>query len=193
MHTTDLPTFAPRQITPGETLEWTKSFDDFPADEWTVTYYFRGAGPGFDAVGTPDEADELDHAFTVPSTTSDDTSAGRYNFQAWAVKDTEKHLVDQGETEVLPSLAALAVGTNYDGRSTEKRILDAIDAIMAGKATLDQQEYMIGAAGAQRMLRRIEPTQLLELRKYYAGLVRAQRRQGKPFRTIRIEFGKPTP
>ena len=190
MHTTDLPTFAPRQITPGETLEWTKSFDDFPADEWTVTYYFRGAGNGFDVVGT---ADDLDHTFTVPSTTSDDTSPGRYYFQAWAVKDTEKHLVDQGETDVLPSLSALTTGTSYDGRTPEKRILDAIDAIMAGKATTDQQEYMIGAAGAQRMLKRIEPTQLLELRKYYAGIVRAQHRKGKSFKTIRIEFGKPTP
>jgi hypothetical protein len=191
MHTTDLPTFAPRQITPGETVEWTKTFADFTPDEWTVTYYFRGAGTGFDVAGTANPLDALGYAFTIPSTTTDDASAGRYYFQAWADDGAgEKHLVDQGETELLPSLVDLAVETNYDGRSQAKKILDAIDAMMIGKATTDQQEYMIGAAGAQRMLRRIEPTQLLELRKYYASLVAAENRsrRGRSFRTIKIQF-----
>ena len=193
MHTTDLPTSAPREFTPGETLEWIKSFDDFPADTWTVTYSFRGAGNGFDVIGT---AAGLDHNFTVPGTTSDNASPGVYYFQAWADDGAgEKHLVDSGQTQVLPNIAALAVGTNYDGRSQARIILEAIDALMLGKATLDQQKYLIatGVPGftSQREAERIDPEALLALRKYYAGIVRSQNRRNKPFRTIRIDFNQP--
>ena len=187
-HTTDLPVYFPPEITPGETLEWEKDFDDFPADEgWVVTYYVRGPGTGFDIAGT---ADGKTHLFTVPATTSDDiTVAGVYSFQAWAVKASEKHLADSGTTKALPSLAAISSpATTFDGRSNAKKILDAIDAIMAGKASIDQQEYTIGNAGSQRMLKRIDPLQLLELRKYYAAIVRNEKSRGQTNQIVYVQF-----
>ena len=191
-HTTDLPTFAPAEITIGTTLEWEKDFDDFPADEWTVTYYFRGTGAGFDVVGT---ANGTRHVFTVPATTSDDMSAGRYDYQALAVKGSEKHLVDEGQSLAKASLALLTTATTYDGRSSAKKILDAIDNLMAGKAATDQQKYLIatGVPGfsSQREAERIQPSELLALRKYYAGLVRSERRRNRTFKTIEIQFDRP--
>jgi hypothetical protein len=191
-HTTILPNFVPAEITIGETVEWEKDFDDYPADEWVITYYFRGyAGPGFDVAGT---ADGTTHVFSIATTVSDDMVAGRYDYQALAVKGTEKHLVDKGTVAAIASLAAINSSTTYDGRSTAKKILDAIDNLMAGKAALDQQKYLIatGVPGfsSQREAERIQPTELLELRKYYAGLVRSEnrRKNGSPFRTIRIQF-----
>lgn len=191
-HTTSLPNYAPAEITIGTTLEWEKDFDDFPADEWTVTYYFRGAGAGFDVVGT---ADGTTHLFTVPATTSDDMTAGRYDYQALAVKGSEKHLVDEGQTTAKASLAALTTAQTYDGRTTAKQILDAIDNLMKGKSVLDQQKYLIatGVPGfsSQREAERITPSELLKMRDYYAGLVRSERRKNKPFKTIEIQFDRP--
>lgn len=194
-HTTDLPTEVPNPITLGETLEWEKDFNDFPADEWTVTYYFRGAGTGIDVAGT---ADGTTHVFTVAATTTANMAAGRYDYQAVAVNGTEKHIVDEGLVTVRPSLAALTTGTTYDGRSTAKKILDAIDALMQGKAALDQQKYLIatGVPGftSQREAERIQPTELLELRKYYAALVVAENRNKKKtaFSTIKVYFDPPS-
>jgi hypothetical protein len=194
-HTTDLPQKVPAEIAIGETLEFEKDFEDFPADEWTVTYYFRGAGPGFNVAGT---ADGTTHVFTVAAATSATMVAGRYDYQAFAVKDDEKHLVDEGSTTAKASLALLNTTETYDGRSPAKKILDAIDALMQGKATLDQQSYLIatGVPGftSQRQAERIPPSELLELRKYYAGLVRSENRRqsGRSFRTIYIQFNEPS-
>lgn len=176
-HSDDLPQSFPREITIGENLEFEKDFEDYPADEYTVTYYLRGAGPGLDIAGT---ADGTTHVFTKLASQTTSLVAGRYDYQAIAVKGPDKFRVDYGTTKVLPSLAAVNVSSGtYDGRSNAKKIIDAIDALMAGKATIDQQEYMIAGAGGQRMLRRIDPVQLIEVRKYYARIVRRENSAGK--------------
>jgi len=184
----DRPQYFPPEITIGETLEWEKDFDDFPADDgWVVTYYVRGPGTGFDIAGT---ADGTTHVFTVTSTTSDDLNVvGVYKYQAWAVKDSEKHLADSGTTKTIASLAALTpASTTFETRSKFKIILDNIDAIMAGTATLDQQSYTIGTAGSTRTLSRIPRLELLELRKYYAAKVARENRKGRTNRLIFAQF-----
>ncbi len=185
----DLPTYAPIQITIGETVDWEKEFDDYPADEWEVKYYFRGAGAGFDITGT---ADGTSHQFQITATQSATMTAGRYDYQAIATKGSEKRLVDEGRTTAKASLAIITTSTTYDGRSPAKKILDAIDALMAGKAALDQQKYLIatGVPGftSQREAERIDPTQLLELRKYYARIVRKENGKGKQSRIIYAQF-----
>src|SRR5205807_114656 len=159
--------------------------------EWNITYYFRAqtSGAGFDAVGVPDSSDAELHHFTVSSTTTGAASVGRYNWQAWAVNiadNTIKRIVRQGRVEVLKGLNSLATSAQYDNRSDARKTLDAIDALMANKATIDQQEYMIAAGGSQRMLKRIPITELLQLRKYYAALVRSE--QGNKLRTIKLQL-----
>lgn len=190
MPTIDLPQSFPTEILTGETLQWERDFEDYPADEWTVTYYVRGAGTGFDAAGT---ADGDTHQFTVSATTTGAMTAGRYDFQAFAVKGSEKYLVDSGRIIVKASLAALtSTSTTYDGRTQAKKILDAIDALMLGKASLDQQKYLIatGVPGftSQREAERIDPEQLLALRKYYARIVRRELGKGRDFQTIYAQF-----
>jgi hypothetical protein len=186
-HTTDLPSYFPREIQIGETLEFEKDFDDFPADEWTVTYYVRGAGTGFDAAGT---ADGTTHSFTVLATTTANLTAGNYYYQALAVNGAEKHLVDEGYALAKASLAVLTTATTYDGRSTAKKIVDAIDALMSGTATADQKSYKIAGVGADRELERLSMEELLAARKFYALIVSAENRKKRktPFKTIGVQF-----
>jgi hypothetical protein len=186
-----IPTFEPSVITIGETLAWTKALEDYPASEgWALTYYFRGAGVGFDATATAD-GDEFE--ISVPATTTANMTAGTYYWQAEVSLSGEKHIVDRGQTEVKAGLAAIDAATTHDGRSVAKTIIDAIDALMLGKATRDQAEYTIG----NRSLKRTPVADLILLRERYAQIyAREQRaeklRQGAPFlKNIYTRFTRP--
>ena len=181
----------PKEFTIGESLTWTKSFADYPAsDGWVVTYYFRGAGTGFNAAGA---SDGDDHLFEVATATTGAMTAGKYSYQAFAELDGEKVQVDFGEVTVKASLSATLTTATFDGRSAVKIALDAIDALIAGKATLDQQEYTIG----NRQLKRYTPTELVKLREHYAALyaqeVRAEnaKKGGSLLKTHRVRFRRP--
>ena len=191
-------TAVPAEITIGESVTWEKDLCNYPADEWTVTYYFRGAGSGFDIAGTPSANDPLVHAFAITPTQTGTMTAGRYDYQALAVKGSEKHVVDKRTITAIVSLAGITTTTAYDSRTKAKKILDAIDTLMLDKTALDQQKYLIatGVPGftSQREAERIDPEKLLALRKYYAAIVRSEnrRKNGSPFRTISIQFDEPS-
>ncbi|MDQ1610330.1 MAG: hypothetical protein QOG00_261 [Pyrinomonadaceae bacterium] len=187
----NIPAYEPVSFAAGQTLAWTKELADYsPADGWTLKTYFRGmSGAGFDAEG---EADDNHFSFRVPSANTEGLEARLYYWQTWAEKDGEKFMVDSGQTEVVPGLPGIT--GNFDGRSDVKKILDAIDAMVAGKATLDQQEYAIG----NRQLKRIPIPDLLSLRKTYARLYAGEQRaarlkEGSPFfKTIYARFNSPS-
>jgi len=173
----------------GESLEWQKSFADYPAsDGWALNYYFRGAGTGLRVEGTADGDSFL--IFVSASSTAAFT-AGTYYYQGFISLETEKILVDSGEVKVLPTLTDEY--ETFDGRSQYKIALDAIDALIAGKATLDQQEYTIG----NRQLKRYPIPDLILLRDKYAALyaseIRAEnRKKGKGiFKNSYVRFQKP--
>lgn len=179
------------EFTAGESLTWQKSFCDYPAsDGWELSYYFRGAGTGFDADAA---ADGDDFTVTVTAETTEPLSAGRYSYQGFIQLDSERILVDSGEVNVLPSLAAIETEDSFDGRSPVKIALDNIDAMISGAATLNQQEYTIGS----RQLKRYPLPDLIALRDKYAALYNAELRaantkKGKsPFKKIYARFTRP--
>ena len=50
-----VPTKEPLTIRAGDTIEWTKSIDDYKAsDGWTLSYSFRGTGGTIDITSTAD-------------------------------------------------------------------------------------------------------------------------------------------
>ncbi|MCA1567245.1 MAG: hypothetical protein LC803_16655 [Acidobacteria bacterium] len=175
----NIPTYEPESFVAGESLKWTKKLADYnPADGWALTTHFRGVtADGFDAAGV---ADGNQFLIAVPAATTAPLAAGTYYWQTWVEKDGEKYMIDSGQTEVRPGLAGLE-GT-YDGRSQVKKILDAIDATIEGRATTDQHMYMIG----NRQLMRIPVEQLLSVRTKYAQLYARELRaaslkEGAPF------------
>ena len=189
-----MPAREPREIVIGITLKWTREFCDYPASEYSLTYYFRGAGQGFDAAATPD-GDSF--AVTVAAATTAEMSVGTYYWQAVATKDGETFVAGEGEARAVASLAAVAATVAVDGRSPAKKTLDAIDAMIAGKATLDQQEYMIDTGAGARSLKRIPVADLIELRKTYARIVARERRRdrvrrgGTLFSSVKMRFDEP--
>lgn len=186
-----LPLYEPEQIAVGETAVWRKVLSDFPpADGWTLTYYVRGTGRGFDQEA---EADGAGYRVTVPAATTALMSSGKYFFEARVSKGVEEYEVARGELTVVVSIKGMSVTATLDERSPARRILDAIDAMALGKATLDQQSYQIGT----RQLSRIPVGELLALRTQYAQIVARERRvtrrrAGAPFlKTIYARFERP--
>lgn len=160
-----------------------------PADGWTLKLYFRGA-TALDITATTQDAYTFLVTLTVAQ--SGTLTSGQYFFQAYVSKGSgaseETHMVDSGAIRVLPNLSAAAAG--FDGRSPARKTLDAIEAVLAKRATTDQQSYTIG----QRTLTRIPLDQLLVFREKYARIVaqenrRLRRAKGLPFfESIGTEF-----
>lgn len=177
----------PPEFTIGESLAWEKSFSLYPASEWTLTYYFRGAGPGFNAVAT---ADGDTHVLAVAKTATAAATAGRYSFQAFAEKGTEKILVDAGDIMAYATLATLDTTEEVDPRSEAQKILDVIDARLSGDISRGVMEYQIG----DRQLKRYSLKELVEVRKMYAGIVARERRALSPdglFKNHHVRFRRP--
>lgn len=186
-----LPEYEPEQIAVGETLEWRKVLPDFlPADGWTLTYYVRGAGKGFDQAAT---ADGAGYRVTVDKSVTAQMSPGKYYFEARVSNSAAEHEVARGEMLAVLSIKGMSVTATLDDRSQAQQILDAIDAMMLGKATLDQQSYQIG----NRQLARIPIPDLLKLKTHYAQVVSRERRAarlqaGGPYlKTVYVRFNRP--
>lgn len=163
-------TSVPNTITVGESFSFTKTFDDYPPDSFTLTYYFRGqSGSGFDKIAVADGTSFVVNVLPIDTAK---ISSGNYTFQAFISSAEVNVLVDQGELAVKPNLAKLPATSTHDNRSTVKITLDNIDAVIQKKATSDQLKYQIGT----RSLERYSFTELLAVRKEYARLYAAEER-----------------
>jgi hypothetical protein len=154
------PTTEPDLIVAGDTAKWLRSLDDYPASEsWVLSYTLVSAAQRYTFSAT---ASGADHLVTVAATTTATWVAGTYTWRAQVSKAGEVYTVGTGSLTVRPSFA-----TATDGRSHARRTLEAIEAVIEGRATSEVSYYMIGG----RQLRYIEPAQLLALRDRYRAEV----------------------
>lgn len=159
----------PTYITQGESLAWTKTLDDYPADEYTLVYRFRSPdGPGFDVTAS---ADGEDHAVTVAGSVTAALHVSRYDWQAWVTEiavPTHVKMVESGYLTVERGFSSSSKAA-VDTRSPAKVTLDAIDEALASAGSSDIVEYEISTpTGTRRLKRRSD---LLDLRKHYAAIV----------------------
>ena len=159
-----IPTLEPTSIIAGTTVKWTKALGDYPASTWTLTYQFKGAG-SFSVTAT---ADGNGHSVSIAYGTTNDYPVGNYWWQSYVSDGTNRYLVESGKCEVVKDLADATEG--HDGRSHARIVLEAIEAVIEGKATRDQSEISIG----DRTLKRLSPKQLIDWRATYRAEVNAE-------------------
>ena len=165
-----IPEIEPADVQAGDRLQWTrKNLADFPATEWTLTYYLRSDKPGgqLDIVATADGS-----YFSVdvaPSETAGWT-AGTYYWSAFVSKSGDRKLVGQGRMVVSEDPSAIVLPV--DKRSHARRTLEAIEAVIERRATTDQQRYVFQAVG--RSVDKMPIADVLKFRDYYVGLVRQE-------------------
>lgn len=148
----------PLSFTAGETVEWKKHIDGYlPKDNWKLSYSFRSSGDKFDVEAEPKD----DHYYIhLEAEETAKHKPGIYWWQAAVSKGNSSYLVGEGTLEVKPELAVL---DTYDGRSHVKQVLDALEALILGKASRDQLSYSISG----RSLSRLSPAELLKWRDLY--------------------------
>lgn len=125
-----------------------------------------------------DDADDLIFDFVATDTTSFPT--GQYWYQVISEDGLGGRVfISEGILFVTTKITGSGV---YDGRSTAEKILEAIDNTILGKATNDQQSYVIQSGTGSRSLSRLSMTEIREARQYYATIVAAEKRnkRGQP-------------
>lgn len=181
----------PSRITQGERVEWTRSYSDYPADEYDLQYRFRGPGTGLDVDATADGT-----TFEVVMTAADPAFnvVGNYQWQAWLTEiadATNTLIIETGTLEVKQGFVADST-EDIDLRSAAQIALDTIDAAMLAFASSDVTEYEISTPAGSRRVKRSDKSQLFELRKHYAMIVSMERTRerlrkgGSVMRTIPI-------
>lgn len=162
-----IPEIEPLEAFAGDRWQWKRTnLSEFPADEWTLTYYLRSsdAGGQIDIAAT---ADGDNYSIDVPTTTTEAFTPGTYFWSAFVTQSGDRKLIAQGRLVIKPN--PVDITQPVDGRSHARRTLDAINAVIERRATTDQQRYVFQAVG--RSVDRMPISDLLKFRDYYAGLV----------------------
>jgi len=173
-----LPTTTPARHVAGTSLEFTRAFADYPAPAWTLSYALVAAGHRITFTGA-DNGDGL-HLINVAAASTAAWAAGRYEYQATVSNGSERITVETGTIQIFPDFAAQTSG--YDGRSHARKVLDAIEATLEGRATESHSEVQIGTPNGPRRVIELSPTELLKFRNQYMAEVS---------REIAMKSGKP--
>jgi hypothetical protein len=148
----------------GDSLDFLTTVASFPAsDGWTLKYRLvpRTSGTAIEITAA---AEGEDYRAQVGPAITQGWTAGEYSWTSWVEKTGARYTVDDGTVTLVPNPATVLA---RDGRTHARKTLDAIEATIEGRASLDQQEYQIGG----RMLKRMPIGDLLKLRSLYQSEV----------------------
>lgn len=172
----------PAKIQAGDTLKYTESLTDYPADTWTLAFILLGVAGRVTYTATPSGTD---HEINVSAATTAKWKKGVYKYQARVTDGSDIYTVGVGTVEILPSL----IDSTSDERSHVEKVIEALEATILGKASSDQQSLTIGS----KSIARLSPSELLIWRDKYKAELRAIRQaekiaDGKSGRFIKVRF-----
>jgi|TARA_R100000081_G_scaffold89678_2_gene63076 hypothetical protein len=159
------PTQEPDVLVVGDRWVWRRPdlVADYPTADYALTYEFHedsGGGGSHKFTITATET-TTDYLVEIASATTAAYTAGEYNWYAFITRssDSQRIAIDEGHTKLELNFA----NTNADNRSHAKKVLDAIQATIEGRASQDQMSYSI----AGRSLSRMSIDDLLKFRDRY--------------------------
>lgn len=163
-------------IVAGDTLSQAVSVAGYPASAgWTLKYRLtpRFSTPSQSPIVLTGAASGDLYLVQEVAANSANWKAGAYTWAAWVEKAGERYTVSPNwpsgsEIAILADPAQTAQG--FDGRSHARKVLEAIEAVLERRATLDQEEYAING----RSLKRTPLPELLRLRQQYAAEVASE-------------------
>jgi len=130
-------TIEPIKLRAGDTVKWKKEFSDYPSSEWTLEYTIYNSNNYYtiNATAQPDNSFLIE----IPSTLSATFAAGEYKWIARVKKSGEVYTVGSGTLSILPNITSA-----IDDRSHVKKVLDALERALEGRAERTDLEYWIG-------------------------------------------------
>ena len=162
----EIPALEPASVTAGDTIQWKRTLPDYPAASgWVLKYRLINAAGKIDITAS---ASGADHLVNIAIATSAAWPAGAYDWQAFVEKAGERYTVGYGRITVKPNLAAQSAG--YDTSSQARKVLEAIEAVLEGRASQSHQDMEV----AGRRIRHFSFAELLSLRDKYRAEARAE-------------------
>lgn len=152
----------PGRVTAGDTWAWAWSRADYPASAgWTLSWRVLGAGV---ALNVTSAASGDRFVATASATATAALTVGARGLSCtligWVSLAGERFEIYRAPVFVAPNPAT----ASGDVRGSAALALEAVDAMIAGRASKDQQSYRIG----DRELSRIPIGELLQLRDHLA-------------------------
>ena len=126
-----IPLIEPDSVRVGDTWQWQKVLNDYPANQgWSLTYYFRKGDAQFSVACTIATDGVSFLAYAGPATTAA-YRPGRYQYQARVANGTDSYVILDGQLLVEPDPAAAG---GQDPRSRARKIIAALEAAMLRRA-----------------------------------------------------------
>lgn len=166
------PCAPPARLTAGDSWSWEIADPaDYPSAEFVLSYALAPVAGGAVVEIEAEAPSAIAVAFRLGATATAALAPGRWR---WSLIAADLALdmratIASGLLEVLAD--PLATG---DTRTEARRILDAIDATVAGKVMKDAQSYAIEG----RTISRIPLPELMAARARYAAIVRREEGRG---------------
>ena len=156
----------------GDRAAWKRTDlgSDYAPASYSLTYKARLESSGSTVISITASESGDDYIIEVGASTTAAYTAGVYHWQAYITRssDSERITIDSGTFEVLANRSSATT----DPRTHAKKVLEAIEAVIEGRASKDQAAYSIG----NRSLSRTPITELLILRdRYRAEVIREER------------------
>lgn len=161
----------PSSIKQGATLNYVAggpAVAEFPAGAgWVLTLYLNPrAGGVVQTVTSTASGDQ--HLLQAAATTTATWAPGAYGWEIWATLGAERHPIEEGQLQVLPSLIGAAAGT--DTRTPAEIALDAAKAALAAW-TPTTRRYKING----REMEFNAPADIIRVIQHWEGEVRRER------------------
>lgn len=150
----------PIEIRAGDSIDWLRVVEQcLPSDGWTLTYRLVPAGAGSPVTIATAAVDD-EYRAAVAAATSATWAAGLYTLIGACIRGSSRITVYNRACAVLPDLFSATV---YDGRSTARQIVAAIDEYFRtrDRAVIEKQ---LG----DRRLRFQTDAELIATRNFYA-------------------------
>lgn len=161
------PDEEPEELSAGDRWAWKRTDLTSYGSGYTLTYeltLYAGAAP----ITLTATLSGSEYLIEVGQSTTAGYTSGDYQWVALITRDSDSERVEisRGVMKVNPDPATSAA----DPRTTARKTLDAIEAVIEGRASKDQESYSI----AGRSLTRMSVEDLLSLRDSYRVEVRRE-------------------
>jgi hypothetical protein len=157
--------YIPSKIVAGLTLEIPVTLTAYPAPDWALVLVMRGQS----AIDLTSAVNGSSHEISATAAVTGTWAAGSYWFSLRATDGVDVVEIEDGTVEIKPDLAAQSA--DYDGRGHVEKVLAAIEAVIEGRASKDQERYRIN----NRELQRTPISDLITLRDTYRAEARKLR------------------
>ncbi|MGC0371845.1 MAG: hypothetical protein DGJ47_000546 [Rickettsiaceae bacterium] len=175
----------PKSFVAGEAISWSVEIlnnqrNNLQAPEADLNYILCNSNNQYQI-----KADYIGGCYHIKLTSPETLiyAPGTYWWQCFYGTEQDMQMLASGEVIIKPNFVQIE---SYDGRSHARKVLDALESTLEGKATRDQLSYSI----AGRSLSRMSPVELLEWRdKYKAEETMLKRKSGQDrSQLIKVRF-----